>query len=118
MKLLTKELEKQLKPLYACENQEDPIAVTKFFCPWNQWTWFAWEAAQRDMDGNQYPLTEQIPCRADVIFFGAVKGHEFELGCFSLNELQAIRGPGGLGIERDLCFTPTPLSKIRAEYDR
>ena len=40
-------------------------------------------------------------------------GFEMELGNFSLKELESIKGPLGIGIERDLYFEPTPLSKIR-----
>ena len=43
---------------------------------------------------------------------------EFELGNFSLSELQETTGPLGLHVERDLYFKPTPLSKIREQYDR
>jgi hypothetical protein len=38
VKLLTEEIKKQLKPLYAGETEQDLIAVVKFFCPQNQWT--------------------------------------------------------------------------------
>jgi DUF2958 family protein len=36
-----------------------------------------------------------------------------ELGYASLRELESIRRPLGLGIERDLYLKPTPLSQIR-----
>ena len=68
-----------------------PIVV-KFFCPWNQWTWFATEGEREG---------------ADWRFFGMVHGHEKELGYFLLSELAAVRGPGGLRIERDMYFTGT-----------
>jgi hypothetical protein len=100
MKLLTQELRKKLPALGATENQDDPIAVCKFFTPDGSWTWFAFE-----FDG-------------DDTFFGAVSGFEFELGNFSLRELQETTGAFGLHVERDLYFTPTPLSKIRAQYER
>jgi len=35
-----------------------------------------------------------------------------ELGYASLRQLKNVRGPLGLGIERDLYFKPTPLSQI------
>jgi hypothetical protein len=35
-----------------------------------------------------------------------------ELGYVSLNEMKAVRLPFGLGIERDLHWTPKPLSVI------
>lgn len=94
MKLLTKELRRQLPPLYTTEHDKDPVAVVKFFTPWTNWTWYAVE-----FDG-------------DDTFFGLVHGFEKELGCFSLAELESVRGPGGLTIERDLYFEPTRLSEL------
>jgi Protein of unknown function (DUF2958) len=44
-------------------------------------------------------------------FFGAVSGFEFELGYFSLSELEQTTGPLGLHIERDLYFKPTPQTR-------
>ncbi len=100
MELLTQELRKQLPPLGATENDDDPIAIVKFFTPDGSWTWFAFE-----FDGEDR-------------FNGAVSGIEFELGCFCLSELQEMRGAVGMPIERDIKFKPTPLSKITEQYDR
>jgi len=94
MKLLTKEILKRLPALYSQENNPDPIVQVKFFDPCGSWTWYATE-----FDGKD-------------IFFGMVDGFEKELGNFSLSELQAYKGRLGLGIERDLYFTPKPLSEI------
>ena len=95
MKLLTKEIIKKLPPLYSQDDVEDPFAHVKFFCPWNQWTWFVVE-----YDGED-------------LFYGKVVGLETELGYFSLSELQSITGPGGLRIERDLYFNPKSLSQCK-----
>jgi len=95
MKLLTKAILKSLPPLYSQEKNPDPVVRVKFFDPTGSWTWYATE-----FDGTD-------------IFFGLVKGHETELGYFSLAELKAMRGRFGLGIERDLYFTPTSLSEVR-----
>ena len=100
MKLMTKEIEAALPKLYAQENVADPVVVLKFFQPWGSWTWYAYEG-QLEPDG-------------DWMFFGLVKGLEEELGYFSLNELKSVKGPFGLGIERDLHFRPVPLSKIKS----
>lgn len=100
MQLLTQGLRDQLPALGATEKEEDPSAIVKFFTPDSSWTWFATE-----FDGED-------------TFFGAVSGAEFELGYFSLSELQELRGPFGLAVERDLYFKPTPLSQIRKEYAR
>ena len=99
MKLLTKANRKSLPPLYAQENAGDEaVAYVKFFTPDSNWTWYAME-----FDGED-------------IFFGLVDGHEEELGYFSLAELQSVRGPWGLPIERDLHFSPTKVSELRKRY--
>ena len=95
MKLLTKEIISKLKPMYYYENSgEEPVAAVKFFTPDANWTWYATE-----FDG-------------DDTFFGLVDGFEKELGYFSLSELERVKGPLGLHIERDLYFKPTPLKDL------
>lgn len=99
MKLLTKELKDKLPALYSQEEVEDPIVYVKYFHPFSSWYWFGLE-----FDGED-------------TFFGYVVGHENEYGYFSLSELESIKIMG-LGIERDLHFTPTPISKVKERYDR
>lgn len=99
MKLLTKAILAALPPLYANEklaDSDDAIAHVKFFTPWAGWTWYATEFD---------PKTGR--------FFGLVDGFEKELGYFMLSELEEIRGPGGLTIERDLYFNPTRIGELR-----
>jgi hypothetical protein len=98
MQLLTDELRSQLPPLYAQENEKDPIVYIKFFTPWAGWTWY---------------ITEGSAEGDDFIFFGYVIGQFKEWGYTSLNELQSVRGPGGLTIERDLYFKPKRRSEIK-----
>jgi hypothetical protein len=95
MKLLTEEIRKQLPPIRAQEQSEDPTVYAKFFCPWNQWTWLAYE-----FDGED-------------VFFGYVKGDFDEYGTFSLSELESVVGPMGLTIERDIYFTEKPVSQCK-----
>jgi hypothetical protein len=95
MKLLTNEIRRKLPPLGSTEEQGmDAIARVKFFTPDSSWTWYATE-----FDGKD-------------IFFGLVIGFEKELGTFSLSELESVRGPWGLPIERDRFFKPTPLAEL------
>lgn len=97
MALLPDIIARRLPSLYSQEGKgEDAIAHVKFFTPWTRWTWYA----------SEYDPEERL-C------FGVVVGHERELGYFSLDELEAIRGPGGLRIERDLDWTPRPLKECR-----
>jgi len=95
MQLMTKEVRRKLPPLYSQEKLGGKaIAYVKFFTPTSSWTWYALA-----FDGED-------------TFFGLVEGHEKELGYFSLSELQKIRGPMGLPIERDLHWTPKTLEQI------
>lgn len=58
MKLLTKEIRKQLPPIGAQDQAEDPTVYVKFFCPWNHWTWFGYEFDQEETvtGGSRIPL--------------------------------------------------------------
>lgn len=98
MKLLIKELEQRFEKIGSQENVKDPIIIAKFFNPAGRGTWYA---------------TEYLP--EDKVFFGYVSIHgggDDELGYFSLKELEDLRLPFGLGIERDLYFKEKPLSEV------
>ena len=92
MMLLTKEVREKLPKLYATEEVklEDKVVEVKFFTPWTNWTWYAVEGEEQE-DG-------------DWIFFGLVDGQELEWGNFSLRELESLKGPFGLKVERDRGF--------------
>lgn len=99
MKLLTNEIRKTLPKLGATEHTADPVAVVKFFHPCAAATWFATE-----FDGED-------------TFFGwamLLPGCG-ELGYFSLAEMESVTVMG-LGVERDINFTPTPLSEAIKRY--
>lgn len=86
----------KIPAMRATENQPDPLAMLKFFTPDSSFTFYVVEYD-----------AEQRRC------FGLVIGHERELGYFSLEELEQIRGPRGLPIERDLHFEPKPVSECK-----
>jgi hypothetical protein len=44
--------------------------------------------------------------------YGLVDGLELELGYFSLKELQSIKGPMALPVERDLYYEPKSLREL------
>jgi hypothetical protein len=96
-RLLPDEIAKTLPPLYSTENIEDPIVHVKLFTPDSSWTWM---------------LTEYSP--EERLGFGLAIGFEEELGYFSLDEMEEVRGPLGLPIERDLHWIPKPLSQCRS----
>lgn len=81
----------------AQDKQFDPAPVVKFFNPLGAGTWLATELYN---DG-------------DTLFGLADLGFGCpEMGVFSLSEIQSVRLPYGMRIERDLGFcTPHPLSR-------
>lgn len=95
-KLVTKADLKKLPLLYSQDDNADPKVWVKFFNPYGQGTWLATEYDGKDK------------------FFGAVKiGGGWELGYFSLRELQSLTKFGAPQIERDRHFKPQPLSSAK-----
>jgi hypothetical protein len=108
MELLPEEVRKQLPPLYSQEHEQDPLVICKFFHPLSHWTWYAYEGSPVDENGYYDTDKEKV----DFLFFGWVYGDYPELGYFSLSELESVNVLG-LGIERDLHFTPMRLSEVK-----
>lgn len=92
MKLLTKELERAFElqgDTSELPAEQIPV-VAKYFDPCGAATWYA---AEFDPESR--------------VFFGYVTGLGYdELGSFSLDEFEAFKGRMGLGIERDLHYSP------------
>ncbi len=101
MKLITKTLEERFEKI-GCQSQTaDPIIVAKFFDPCGSATWYA----------TEYDKENKIA-------FGYVTGLAFdEWGTFSITELESIKRPFGLGIERDLYFKEQRFKEIIKEQD-
>jgi hypothetical protein len=98
MKLLTKELLERFQQVGSQEDKSDPLVIAKFFNPTGAGTWYA---------------TEYDP--KNKMFFGYVSifnDWNDEWGYFSQTELESLKGPFGLGIERDLYFQETLSSKV------
>lgn len=93
-KLMPDEIAASLPPLYSSERIDDPVVTLKWFTPDSSWTWYVLE----------FDPTERL-C------FGVVVGHQREHGYFSLDEIEQLRGPLGLPVERDLYWKPIPASK-------
>ena len=72
------------------------MARVKWFTPDAGWTWF---------------VIEFDP--AERLCFGYIIGHEREFGYFSLDEIESLRGPLGLKVERDLYWEPKPISQCK-----
>ena len=92
MKLITKAIEKKLlaNPLYSTDGNIVKDVLVKFFNPCGSGTWYVFEA---EKNGNDWE------------FFGLVDLFEKELGYFTLSELESIKLPFGLSIERDMYFS-------------
>lgn len=97
MKLLTPELERMIPLLYDTEDTplDNKMVYAKFFTPDASWSWYV----------TEYDPNERL-C------FGYVIGHESEWGYFSLDELESVRSPYGLAIERDIHFKPIVFSEL------
>lgn len=54
-------------------------------------------------------------CVEERVFFGLVQGFEVELGYFSRDELETVRGPYGLRIERDIYWRERTLGELKQE---
>jgi exonuclease III len=107
MKLLTEEIRKKLPPLYSQDGKGGKaVAYLKLFTPDSSWTWWATEGS---------PITDENGQEVDFQFFGLVDGQFKELGYFNLSELESVRGPMGLPIERDLHWQPKTLEEIAPE---
>lgn len=88
MMLITKELEKRFKEVGDQSGASNPTVVAKLFNPCGAGTWY---------------LTEYDP--ETRIAFGYVIGlAENEWGSISIQEMEELKLPFGLGIERDLYF--------------
>jgi hypothetical protein len=93
MKLITKEISEKLNK-YSYRSQEgtplmEQKVICKFFNPCGVGTWIILEKVEEQ--------------EGDIILWGLCDlGYGYELGMVSLNELESIRLPFGLTIERDL----------------
>ena len=81
------------------QRDQDHIPVVKFFNPLGEGVWLATE-----LDGD--------------IMFGLADLGSTELGSWSLGEMQSVRLPFGMVIERDLLFTGDFPISVWAEAAR
>ena len=91
MKLMTKEIQKKAEKQYEQGSNMEQMVVAKFFDAMGSWKWYL---MNMDRDENY--------C------WGIVKGHEVEMGSFSLDELKSMQPR----IQRDLYFEPTPANEV------
>ena len=106
MKLITKTIETKLvkHPMYSTDGNPIKDVLVKFFNPCGIGTWYVFEAEKNESTN-------------DWEFFGLVDLHEKELGYFTLSELQSIKLPFGLSIERDLYFNNKKYNCETGEFE-
>jgi len=113
--LLDEETKAKLPALYSNEQKGlDALVQVKFFLTGTGWTWYASEGSPVDEHG----YFDTAKPKVDFFFFGLVAGLEIELGYFALSELENVRSPLGLPVERDLHFEPTPLRQLKEMHER
>ena len=96
MKLLTRELLKKLPPIgHSIKTKEEPQAIVKWFTPDSNWTWY---------------VAEYNP--ENGMCWGLVDGFEKEFGFFTIDEIQKLKGPLKLPIERDMWFEKCNLNSL------
>ena len=86
-----------------------PSCYLKLFTPDSSFTWYITEGS---------PIKDDSGKEVDFHFFGLVDGLDKELGYVALSELESVRGPLGLPIERDLHWQPKTLEEIAPEMFR
>ena len=101
MKLLTEELKKRFKEVGQQTEEKDPLVIAKFFDPMGTAQWYA--TAYDSEDNKCFGYVTDLVADADGLYD--------EWGYFSIDELEAIVRPFGLGIERDILFTEKRISE-------
>lgn len=102
MQLMTKEIEKAFEkfPLYSQDGKGDEAKIIVKFFGGSAATWLITEGRK---DGDDWLFFGKCTLGLPDPFTG---GLLWEWGYVTLKELEAIRFPYGLGVERDLGLTP------------
>ena len=100
MKLMTKTLEAKIPEMGQFENDENPTIIAHYFNPIGQGDWYVIEG-EKDETNNW-------------MFYGLVDLHFREYGYFSLKELENIKLPYGMGIERELYWNPITIKELES----
>ena len=95
---MTKDIKRKAQKQYIEGSNMEQKVVAKYFDPMGSWKWFLMNKK-----------------KDDSYCWGIVKGFEVEMGSFSIDELESIKLPFGLGIERDTLFEPM---KAKDVWDR
>lgn len=95
--LMPPAIAKSVPKLYSTEHLplSEKTVHAKWFTPFSSWSWF---------------IVEYDPSQR--LAFGLVIGLENEWGYIALDEVEALRGPGGLTVERDIHFAPCTVAEL------
>lgn len=128
MKLITKSIAADLIAAYAHSaetGESGKDVVAKFFTPWAGATWYVSEGMPVTEDGT--PVAEDFrefavdhADKYDWHLFGFADLDDrinAELGYVMLSDLQGLKGPGGLTVERDLHYSGT-MAEVLKQYKR
>ena len=95
MKLLTKAIKDKAKKQYPNGTDMEQMVVAKYFNPAGRGTWYLMNMHE-----------DEDYC------WGICHIYEWEIGSFSMEELQNTPLPYGLKIERDMYFKPVKASTL------
>jgi Protein of unknown function (DUF2958) len=111
MLLVTDAIRRTLPPLDFEVDPETAIAIVKFFAPVGAATWWVINGGP----GKHFGHDDDFVMNAVVSWDGQTYG----IGPISQRELEGIKLPRGLHIERDVNWQPRPVKEIIAglEYD-
>ena len=101
MKLLTKSIKAAAEKQFSRESNMEQDVVAKFFNPCGAGSWY---------------LMNKDP--KDNSCWGIVKLYAVEIGSFDIDELQNLKLPFGLGIERDLSFKPMKAAELYSKLKK
>ena len=99
---MTKTIKKQAEKQYELGSDMNQKVVAKYFNPAGSGTWYLMNTAPDDSD----------------YAWGIVDLFAVEMGSFRISELESIKLPFGLGIERDLLFEPMTAKDVWDKLNR
>lgn len=118
MKLFTKEIQTEAKkfPLYSQENKGDKAMVwAKYFMPTGRYTAYVTEMTIEAL--HEFKGKQAVEGSAFGYCLSPFGSDCDEWGYFDLNEWNEVKGPMGLGIERDMYWTPMTVGELKAKLD-
>ena len=98
---MTKAIKEQAEKQYDLGSDMEQKVVAKYFNPAGKGTWYLM---------NTEPKSDYA--------WGIVNLFDIEMGSFTISELESIKLPFGLGIERDTLFEPMKAKDVWDKLNR